>query len=112
MATIPNPVQSPVTLSIQLVNQALADPMFYERVPEFTPMKGKLTAMRIDMNRPGGCSGCRQKRIARNLFGDFLTIAQALGEDGRIRLKSYYGVPGLMVNAYEQATGRVQLKVL
>lgn len=112
MATMTEPVNSPVILSVQMVNKALGDQMFYERVPEFTPMKGKLVAMRMDLNRPGGCGGCKRKRIERNLFGDFLTIAQHLGDDGRIRLRSYYGVPGLMVNVHDQATGRLQLKVI
>jgi hypothetical protein len=75
-------------------------------------MKGKLVTMRLDLNRPGGCGGCKRRRIERNLFTDFLTVAQALGEDGRIRLKAYYNVPGLMVNVYDQPTGRVQLKVI
>ena len=105
------PSDQPMLISQGMLSKSLADPAFFQQVPEFTPFKAKLQAMHVDYTRPGGCSGCKQRRVQQNLYGDYITLAQALSPDGLTRLKKYFGTQRFMVNNVEPKTNRVELRI-
>jgi hypothetical protein len=88
--------QKPVLLSKQMSNAALGDPEFYRILPEFIVMKGKLLEVQRELAK-GGCSGCRARGLGHKLATSFVQVANGLSEDGRKRLREYYGVTGIMV---------------
>ena len=98
-------------LSYSMVSSALVDPTFYTLLPEFLTLQPKLKSLRVDI-KPGGCTGCQKKRIESNLFKDFMYIVQAMDVGALTRLKSYYKLDKLMVNAVNPATGAFEFKVI
>jgi hypothetical protein len=106
------PVVRPTILSQNHVSRAISDSRFYELLPEFRSLQVKLQTMKVNLSASGGCGGCRQRRAVSNLFNDFLTIAFALSDDGKVRLKAYLGVHQLLVNRTDPATRQVQLQTL
>lgn len=107
----PAPIR-PTILSQGHVSRSLADPRFFELLPEFRALQVKLQTMKVDLQSTRGCSGCKKARAASNLFNDFLAIATALSQDGVHRLKAYLGTPQLMVNRVDPVTRQVQLRTL
>lgn len=101
----------PMIISQGMVSKSLADAAFYQQVPEFTPFKTKLTAMHIDLGKPGGCSGCKQRRVQQNLYGDYVTLVQALSADGLERIKRYFGTQRFMVNVMDPKTRAVSVRI-
>lgn len=108
---MPNPDQ-PAILTQTMMVQALADPGFFQQVPEFTPFKAKLTAMRTSFDKPGGCGGCKRRRVQSNLYGDYLTLVQALSPDGLDRLKRYFKVQRFMLNTMDPRTHSIGIKII
>jgi len=102
----------PTLLTASMAAQALGDQQFYVQVPEFLPVRQKVSQMKIELEKGRGCSGCRRRRIQRNLFSDFVTVLQSLNADGITRLKGYYGVPALMLNMRERHTKQQKMKIL
>jgi len=104
--------ERPVLLSQGHVLRALADPKFFERCPEFTSLRVKMTTMHADLLAPKrGCSSCKQSRVGRNLYGEFLLLVRGLSEDGMARLKLYLGVNRLMLNLMTRE-GRAEMHVV
>lgn len=97
----------PMLISQGMVSRSLGDASFFQRVPEFTPLKAKVNAMHVTMTKPGGCGGCKTRRVQYNLYGDYVTLARALSPDGLARLKQYFGATRFMVNDVEPRTNRV-----
>ena len=106
-------VDQPMIISQGMVSRSLSDAGFFQQVPEFTPFKTKLKAMHVDVNtaKPGGCGGCKQRRVEQNLYCEYTMLAQTLSPDGLARLKRYFGTQRFMVNNVEPGTNRVQLRV-
>ena len=107
---MPNPDQ-PMIISQGMVSKSLADAAFYQQIPEFTPFRAKLTAMHVDLAKPGGCSGCKQRRVQQNLYGEYVTLVQALSADGLERLKRYFGTQRFMVNVVDPKTRAVSVRI-
>lgn len=106
------PVNQPILLGQSHVNQALKDPRFFELLPEFRSLQAKIQVMAAAPVARRGCGGCRQTRVAQNLFGDFCTVLQALSPDGLTRIKRYFGAGGIMLNTLNPLTHQVVIKVL
>ena len=104
------PAIKPVILSQGHVSKALADPSFFEKLPEFRPLQAKLMAMHVDLTSNRGCGSCKKRRATANLFNDFMSVIMTLGPDTLERLKTYLGTPKLMVNIMNQ--GRVETRIL
>ena len=104
-------VSSPVVLSSSMVDRALQDPTFYQKVPEFIPLRAKLEATKSALSGTGGCSGCRRKRVIRNMFHDFLLTTRSLSPDASVRMKQYFGIERMMFNSLDQA-GRMAPTIL
>lgn len=98
-------------LSYSMVSGALIDPNFYTLMPEFLTLQPKLKSLHVDI-KPGGCTGCQKKRIESNLFKDFMFVVQSLDANALQRLKSYYKLDKLMVNAVNPTTGAFEFKTI
>ena len=99
-------------LSYSMVSSSLTNPDFFIAMPEFLTLKSKLAALRVDITKPGGCTGCQKKRIESNLFKDYLYIVQALDTNGVKRFKDYFKMDKLMINVQDPKTGAVVFKVV
>lgn len=105
------PTTLPMLLSQSHLAKALGDTRFFEQVPEFRPLQGKAKTMHADLETKRGCGSCNKRRVANTLFNDFTSIVKALGNDGRNRLKSYFGVNAIALNVVG-ADGHVSLQLL
>ena len=108
---MPKAEPKPVILSQGMIGKAVGDAKFYAQCPEFSTLKGKLHIMRVDMTR-GGCSGCKTKRVQRNVYTDFVQLTMSLSADGQTRLKKYLGVSRLMLNMRDPATKQVKVALV
>lgn len=104
------PNDQPRLISQGMVSSSLADPAFYQAVPEFMPFKAKLKAMHVPM-KSGGCGGCKTRRVQGNLYGEYVALVQALSPSGLQRIKQYFGTQRFMVNNVEAKTNRVELRI-
>ena len=95
----------PVILSTDHIKKAIGDANFFTLLPEFLPIKKKMEAMHVDFNK--GCSACKQRRTATSLSSDFISIINSLSDDGLNRMKSYLGVPKLIVRTTNKQTNKV-----
>ena len=106
------PDVKPTLLTASMATRALGDQQFYIQVPEFLPIRQKVSQMHIELSKGRGCSGCKKRRIQRNLFGDFVNVLLSLNPAGVVRLKKYYGVPALMLNMRERQTKQQKVHIL
>ena len=106
------PESSPVLLGANMVGRALTDTKFYEQVPEFTPFKSKLAAMKIKVDAGRGCGGCSKRRIQGNLFVEFVVTLNAMNADAITRIKRYFGAEKMMLNSVNPVTRQVSLKII
>ena len=108
------PNVQPALLSHTLVLKAVSDSRFFAQVPEFIPLVAKMKAMKSAPNmQPGkGCGSCKQRRVAYNVYQDFLSTTAVLSPDAYNRLKTYLNIPALMFNARNPQTGKIELKVV
>ena len=81
----------PKLLSIGMVNECLKNSAFYKAVPEFIPLRTKYNDVNKQLNLHGGCSSCRKRRIAANVFREFSNVVGALNGDAKARLRGYLG---------------------
>ena len=102
----------PTLLSKRMAQQAMSDPTFYSKMPEFVGLKEKITAVKAQLERPGGCGGCRKRKIIRNVYREFMDRFANLNPEGIKRIKSYYGVEKFMIHGREKATGKAVVKIL
>jgi hypothetical protein len=102
----------PTLLSAPMAAKALADQSFYEKVPEYLPLKQKVTQMHIDLKSGRGCSSCKKRRIQRSLFSDFVTTLKALSPDGLERVKGYFGAQALMLQWRDGKTRQQKVRIL
>lgn len=100
----------PSLLSQGMVDRALADNAFYAQLPEFTQLRGSVTTT-VKVNN-GNCSRCGRTKQKLNTFNNFSTLSTALTQDGRDRLKRYFGVTGLMLNIIDPNSKQVTVKIL
>lgn len=102
----------PVLLNAPMATKALGDPNFYSQVPEFLPLKQKVTQMQVQLKKGRGCSSCKKRRIQKTLFSDFLTVVKALSPDGMARLKAYLGAQALMLQWRDRQTKQHKVEIL
>lgn len=97
-------MERPQMLSLGMVSQALSDPGFRTRCPEFSgiPAPGPEPVR--------GC--CHNRSRAQQQSRSFFSVASALSPEALGRLKSYFGIGKLMLNLRDPATGAVTLKVV
>jgi hypothetical protein len=95
-----------------MVARAMADSMFFNLLPEFIPLQAKMRAAKTLPSPHRGCGACHQRRLAVNVYQDFVYTLAILGDDAQRRMKQYFNVPALMFNARDAVSGRVALKVI
>lgn len=100
----------PTLLSQAMVDRALKDSTFFSVVPEFAQLRSPVTKTTISPSR--GCSGCGRNKQTVNAFKNFTLVASSLTKEGQDRLKRYYGVTGIMMNAVDNNSKQVTLKVI
>lgn len=86
------------------IKDSMADARFYEAMPEFLSLKRKMQTMHEDLLSPHGCTNCQKNRVHRALGGDYLTIVQNLKDDGKVRLRRYFGADELVATVLDPAT--------
>lgn len=91
------------------IRQATSDPEFYKIMPEFASLQTKFSALVTARGRQG-CSSCAKRTIQGSLHGDFVNILNTLSTSAMLRLKKYLKADTLMVNAYDNTTGKTVLK--
>ena len=105
----------PTMLSQGQVVKALADPKFFEIMPEFRSLQVKMTTMHADLKplqpTSRGCGSCKKSRVSRNLYSEFLTLTSSISPDGLMRLKGYLGVQQLLLHVLNNE-GRAEVRVL
>lgn len=98
----------PTILSVEHIKKAIGDSNFFEKVPEFAPIKKKMDAMHVDFGT--GCSPCKKRRVAASLTSDFTSILTSLSDDGLARVKAYMDIPRLLVRTANRQTGRIETR--
>ena len=101
-----------VILSSKLVRAALGDPEFYSKLPEFVSMKLLLKTTYEEYAKNTGCGHCKRARLLRMLVSSFVGIASQLDDDAKTRMRTYYNVPGLMVNVIRKPGTAAELIVI
>lgn len=91
------------------VRKAIADPNFYQQMPEFAAVQAKVNTIKSASGKRG-CSSCQQRRIQSSVHGDFVGVLNSLSTSAMERLKKYFGTDTLMINAFDTATGKTVLK--
>ena len=91
-------------LAEQEIKDSMADARFYEQMPEVLPLRKKMQAMHNDLITPRGCTSCAKNRAYRSLGNDYLTIVSSLSDDGKERLKRYFGADELHANTLDPVT--------
>lgn len=97
-----------VLLGSEHVSRAMADPRFFDQMPEFSVLKNKINLVKSASTR--GCSSCKERRIRQTYQGDFVKILNTLSTSAMTRLKRYLGADELLVNAFDQSTHKTVLK--
>lgn len=98
----------PVIFGTDHIKRAIGDSNFFTLMPEFAPLKKKMEAMHINLNK--GCSSCQKRRAATSLSSDFTSILTSLSDDGLTRIKQYLGVPKLLVRTVDKRSNKVEMK--
>ena len=99
--TVPRKIKM---LAEQEIKDSIADMRFYEVMPEFLPLRAKMRAMHDDIVRPKGCAPCAKNRAYRNFSADYLRIVQQLTDDGKARMRQYFGADELRATVLDPAT--------
>ena len=98
----------PVILEAAHITRAITDPNFYALMPEFLPVKRKVEALHVDLNK--GCSSCKKRRVASSVNSDFVSVLNSLSGDALKRLKKYVGAERLLIRAMDRENGKTVLK--
>lgn len=97
----------PELLSLQMVNRAMTDPGFRRSCPEFASLP---TPIPLSPTKP--CPHCQAKKAQQSQSAAFFNAAAKLDDAGLARLKKYFGIQQLMLNARDPVTGAVKLRVV
>lgn len=101
---------SPTLITRSMIMGALKDDAFYKCMPEFSTLKPKLSTMGVKLG--GGCSGCRERKVAQNIMADFLSVLGVLSADSVARLKGYFGIQKLMYSLHNPKSGAYVTKIV
>ena len=107
--------QQPTLLSESMALRALADNMFYQKLPEFTGLRAQHQALEQSHKYTAsgkGCRNCGNRKMHNTLFRQFVNIATALNENAKGRLRAYMGGNTLMVNTVDPKTNRVNVRLI
>lgn len=96
----------PELLSLQMVNRAMTDPDFRKNCPEFLAVQPSVTPT----TKP--CPHCQMRKVQQSQSAAFFNTAAKLDAAGLARLKKYFGIQQLMLNARDPVTGAVRLRVV
>lgn len=77
------------------IKSSLADPRFFDEMPEFLPLRTKMAAMKSDLTLKRGCTPCAQRRVYNALAGNYMQTLASLSDDGKARIRAYFGADGL-----------------
>ena len=86
------------------IKDSMADVKFYEVMPEFLPIRSRMQAAHDDIVTTKGCAHCAKNRAYRNFSADYMRIVQNLTEDGKARMRGYFGADELRATVLDPAT--------
>lgn len=95
------------------IAKAVADPGFFQLMPEFASIRAQIAAMHMDVNSKKGCPSCNKRRLHANIDGNFAVIAADLPDDRAKVLKKYLGVDedqSFYIRAIHPATKQFVMK--
>ena len=88
------------------ISNALSDSTFFEKVPEFASLKVKMDAMRTNSKK--GCAPCQARRMISSVNADFMRMLPTLTDDGKERLKKYFGVDTIKYNKVNRIARKIE----
>lgn len=91
-------------LSEREIKDSMADAKFYEKMPEFLPLRAKMQAMHDDLVSPNGCTSCAKNRVFRNLGDDYLAVVSRLSGESAARMREYFGADELRARIIDPVT--------
>jgi len=94
------------------LSRVINDPNFYALLPEFSPMRARAKALQVDMESKRGCSSCKKRKMADNIFAEFARTVLLLSPDRVATFKKHLGIDKLMINVLDPATKAVKLRVI
>lgn len=100
----------PVMFGGTHVKKAINDDEFFEKLPQFKPIRAKIAAMHANLKNPKGCSSCQQRRVQLNVEQDFAAIASALDPASGKIFKDYFGAKRMVIHAVNPVTRAAYLK--
>jgi len=108
-----NSASQPVIVTRRMMLQALADPRFVTLLPAFGSSKALLNQVTNGKPvRAKGCAGCRGKRIAQSVWGQFVSVMLKLPPGQLTIFKQYFCIDRLMINRRIGNTGQLEVKIL
>ena len=82
------------------ISKAVGDAEFFKQMPEFAVLKVKMETMKANSTR--GCTPCRKRREVASINADFMRLLPTLSDDGKARLKKYYGADQIKYNTIDR----------
>ena len=102
---------SPQLISLGTAARCLSDSRFYEALPEFLPLRAKMSMQAAVAGR-AGCSSCAKRRMQSSAGIDFIRMVRGLEGDRLARFKAYIGAETLLVNGMNAVTKRFESRVI
>jgi hypothetical protein len=102
--------EKPVIFGGAHFSKAIADDSFFNKLPQFKPIKVKMDTMHADLKNHKGCTPCQKRRIQANLERDFAAIVSSLDPDSGKKFKEYFGVSRMVIHAVNPTTHSAYLK--
>ena len=102
---------SSLVLGYAHASKLMADSAFYAAMPEFGMLKPQYDLAKKPA-AGGGCGGCRQKKVAGNLMGQFTNIMNSLSPERKVKLKELLGSNRVLYYGFNQARGTFEIKEL
>jgi len=87
------------------INKAVSDANFYVMVPEFSTLRVKMETMKGNPKK--GCTPCRMRHVINSINADFMHLISTLSDDGKARLKKYYGVDKIRYNKIDRVARKL-----
>lgn len=91
-------------------SRAIGDASFFEKFPQFLPIKRKMEAMHVELSSKKGCTPCKKRRLQANLERDFAAVVASMDPASGKRFKEYFGVPRMVMHAVNPETRAAYLR--
>lgn len=87
------------------ISRALTDAGFFRTMPEFAVLQVKMDTMKANPKK--GCRPCKMRHLVNSINADFMHILPTLSDDGKSRIKQYYGADTLKYNKVDRVNRKL-----